>query len=359
MKLSQIKLLSWSASTILSLACAAHITSTISSQDGRRAPDSGQWSPEEPDIPNKKKLRLVSNQNLMSALSFITKVEPPPVSITPEPVEEMVEAPPVEKKFDFGYELVLVSYDEKHGRHLAFLSKERKGMHPYLLGAFLDCFPVAELVEIHRDHVVLKADDGRKQLLSLEKESSDRVTSRATVSSSPKRSRPALPPPTQASTPKVAPPPKPQKRQRRTVPKWRNVHVDPNFGINVVKYSPDSEGNERYAISQKDLGKLTEQSLKLLSEMAPSMSYDEQGEPNGILLNFVVDEPLAKNYGIREGDILTEINGEKVQDESDVQRIYDSLGPNDRSVTSTIQRGDSKVKVILEMDDFPATPQKK
>lgn len=344
----------------MSLACAAHIANTIYSQGEVEAPNPGKWAPAQPDIPNRKKQRLVSNHNLMSALSIITKVEPPPTPIPVKPVKKISQAPPVEKKFDFGFELVLVSYDDHHGRHLAFLSKDRKGTHPYLLGAHLDSFPIAKLIEIHRDHVVLMADDGRKQVLSLEKENSDRVVSRNTTKPSSKERKKTSPPPLiKESTTKVMAPPKPQRHQRRTVPKWRNVHVNNEYGINVVQYSADSDGNERYAISQKDLGKLTEQSLKLLSEMAPSMSYNEQGEPNGILLNFVVDDPLAKSYGIREGDILTEINGKKVQDESDVQRIYDSLGPNDRSVTTTIERGDNKMNIILEMDDFPATPQQK
>jgi type II secretory pathway component PulC len=299
----------------------------------------------------------------MSALSFITKVEPPPAPVVTKAPDVIEVAEPIveeKKALDFGYTLILISYDQKGGRHLAFLNKERKGTHPYLLGESVDSFPVAKIVEIHPDRVLLRSDDGREQTLTLEKKNVNTSFSKVNSVSSVKRTTPKTSSP--PKTVKTTQPPKPTnnaKRQRRTVPQWRNVEVDSNYGISIVKYSPDQEGNDRFAISQKDLRTVQQQGLRLLSEVAPSVAYDDGGNAMGVRLDFVAEEPLAKQYGIRNGDVMTSLNGTPVRNEADAQSFYDSLGGNERVVKVGIQRGETKVNVIFEMDDFPGVSQQK
>jgi S1-C subfamily serine protease len=79
----------------------------------------------------------------------------------------------------------------------------------------------------------------------------------------------------------------------------------------------------------------------------------------GVRLDFVAEEPLAKQYGIRNGDVMTSLNGTPVRNEADAQSFYDSLGGNERVVKVGIQRGETKVNVIFEMDDFPGVSQQK
>jgi S1-C subfamily serine protease len=132
------------------------------------------------------------------------------------------------------------------------------------------------------------------------------------------------------------------------------------YGINVVEYNPTEEGHQRFAINEKDLKTLENQALRLMSEVAPSPSLDANGNPNGIRLDFLSEEPLAKQYGIRSGDVLTQINNKPVTNEMEAQAIYDGLGGDTRVVPFRVLRDEKEIIIYLEMDDFPGVaPQRK
>jgi type II secretory pathway component PulC len=321
----------------------------------------GGWIPDEPELPDVSVIKKMSNQRLMTALSFLTKVEPPPVVekvVNTPPPEDVVEAPVEALELDI--ELALISYDETDGRHLAFLRKEREPAHPFLLDEEIGTSPPATLTKIERDHVVITSSDGKEMTLYLK---GVKKLNASSVSPIRRGGAVARTVPTPAPVQQNLEVPKPQSKtstpSRRYVPRHRNVTFVDEYGINVVEYNPTEEGHRRFAINEKDLKSIEGQALRLMSEVAPSPSIDANGNPNGIRLDFLTEEPLAKRYGLRSGDVLTEVNGKSVTNEMEAQNIYDQLGNNVRVVPVKLLRGENPVIIYLEMDDFPGVPPQK
>ena len=357
MKLSQIRLLSWGGSVAVVAACSIGSLLVIRGVQGQGALVVGGWVPEEPTLTSAKELSRLSNQRLMTALSFLTKVEPPPVvEKIPEPVASTEPEEKVPETLVLDIELALISYDDKEGRHMAFLRKGRDPAHPYMVNDDLGVVPPSRLVEIQRDHVVIKSDNGKVLKLFMKGVNQASVAEVSPVVRT-------------GAVAQVVPVPPPQPEvtnvpatsvSRRYVPKTRDVEFLDAYGINVVEYNPTEEGHRRFAINEKDLKTLENQALRLMSEVAPSPSLDANGNPNGIRLDFLTDEPLAKQYGIRSGDVLTEVNGKPVTNEMEAQAIYDGLGADTRVVPFRVLRDEKEIIIYLEMDDFPGVaPQKK
>jgi type II secretory pathway component PulC len=358
MKLSQIRALSWSTAVVISVGCTFGIWSAI--QQARRPsgfPEKA-WIPQEPEIPDFKGRQKLGNQRIMSALSFITKVEPPPKP--PEAVSSAIVAnpEPIDKTLDLKYELSLISYDDNPSKRMVFLSKDREE-DPYSIGDDLEGYPKAKVSVIAHDYVELLAEDGRTQVLYLR---SDDVTKKGGGGPS-SINRISEPAPEGAMNitpePPVVEPVVESRPARRYVPTTRDITVNDEYGIQVVKYSNTPDGEERYAINDKDLASLQNQALRLMSEVAPSTAYGENGSPLGIRLDFVVNEPLAAGYGIKSGDILTKVDGKPVTNTQDAQGIYDGLNGNKRAVPFEILRNGNKIGIYLEMDDFPGVPSAK
>jgi len=297
---------------------------------------------------------LMESQRLMQALSFLTKVTPPPPVIkepvvikAPAVTSNAASPPPPPPPFDPKMTLVLVSYDDVDGRHLAFLNKVNDPAHPYLLGESLPSDPKTILKEIHRDHVVLVAEDGRKKML---------YTKNADIEV---LSRPNSEPPT-ATAVRIMPSGETVSSvpKTRRVPRSRNVEINKEYGVAVVEYDPTPDGEKRYAISENDLKALQNQALRLMSEVSMQPAYDNSGQPKGIQLDFIADEPLAKSYGIQNGDILTHVDGKQVTSTYEAEGIYNNLGSDKRRVQMSIERQGTPFNVWFEMDDFPGTPNK-
>jgi type II secretory pathway component PulC len=354
MKLSQIRILSWGSSMAIVAACGIGSLLVIQGVQNQGLIVVPNWRPQEIEVTGAAELSRLSNQRLMGALSFLTKVEPPPI---PDKVPEPVSDKPVDEVIEtlvLDIELALISYDDREGRHMAFLRKARDPAHPYMVGDDLGAVPPSKLTEIHRDHVIIKSDNGKVLKLYLKgvDRSSTSKVSPVVRTGSVARVVPVPPKPTPQSAPS-------KKVSRRYVPKSRNVEFLDAYGINVVEYNPTEEGHRRFAINEKDLKTLENQALRLMSEVAPSPSLDANGQPNGIRLDFLTDEPLAKQYGLRSGDVLTEVNNKPVTNEMEAQAIYDGLGGDTRVVPFRVLRGEKEIIIYLEMDDFPAVAPKK
>ena len=357
MKLSQIRTLSWGTAAAISAGSTLGIWFAV--DQARQAPISmaKPWTPKEPAIPDFNRDSLLSKQRILSALSFIIKVEQPVVAGLAAPTT--VAAVPIDnKKLDLGFELTLISYDENPKRRLVFLSKDREE-DPYTLGDSVGIYPKAKINVIAHDYVEFLADDGRKQVLYL---MSDAVPKGAGGAGGIARTNPVegemtIAPVIAETTPTLdVAPPADARPARRYVPTSRDVVKDDQYGIDVVKYGKSPNGEERYGISEKDLASLQTQALRLMSEIAPSTAYDASGKPIGIKLDFVASNPLAANYGVKTGDILTKVDGKRVTSTEEAQKLYDGITPNTRFVTTTLLRDGVEMGIILEMDDFPGLP---
>lgn len=329
------------------------------------------WYPSQPEgLDNLAQEELLSQQAIIKALFFITNrpeevVYTPPTKVTP--VVKAVPEEPVDEDFLNDAKVTLIAYDDNGGGHVAFIKKGFKPSHPYFENDDLMTSPAARVSRIFRDHVILEDERGRRQTLYLgegeQQARGGKNTRGGGGASSPVKRVGATP---KAATPK--PEVKPEKEpvvtevpavpKQRFVPTWRKTTENEDYGINVVEYSPTPDGSRRFAINDKDLKTLQSQPLRLMSEVLPSTAYDGSGKPMGIRLDFISDNPLAKSYGVQDGDIVTHLNSKPIADENQAMGIYESLDGKQRTVPVTIKRGDKSFIVILEMDDFPSAPKR-
>lgn len=354
MKLSQIRLLSWGIALLGACACLLY---GFKAYQKMKATKPNGLSPVEfkltANIDDAKRGVLMENQRLMQALSFLMKVPPPP---TPEKVVKPVEVkqvkttarevkppPPI---FDPKIGVVLISFDDENGRHLAFMKKEKEPSHPYLKGEYLPTDPKTKLAEIYRDHVIIKADDGRRKILYIKqaKVSNQKVV--PNLAPPKATARKVIP----ATNKTVAAVPK-----TRRVPRSRKVQVNKDYGVSIIQYDDTPEGEKRFAVSNQDLKALQNQALRLMSEVSMQPAYDDSGQAKGIQLDFIADQPLAQSYGIKSGDILTHVDGKQVTNTYQAEGIYNNLGNKTRRVQMSIERGGIPFNVWFEMDDFPGT----
>jgi type II secretory pathway component PulC len=309
------------------------------------------------DTDDLTKQRMIEKNRLLSALHFLTKVDPPPqkeIVVVSAPKTEPKSAPPPPPPpppFDPKIKLLLVSYDDIDGNHLAFVSCEDKPSHPYLVGEKLPSKPVTVIKEIYRQSILVVTEDGKKRKQIYTQNAIIQKVTRSNLNPPDKNSRVVVPTKNGSKSVSVV-------AKTRRVPRSRSVDINKEYGVSIVEYDPTPDGEKRYAISQKDLKALENQKLRLLSEVFMQPAYDGNGDPLGIKLDFVADNPLAKSYGIQNGDVLETINGKQVTDAYQAESLYTNISSKTRRVQVGINRGGSRFNVWYEMDDFPATPDR-
>lgn len=371
MKLSQIRNLSWGASLAGVGLCGFLTYQTVNHVLHRPEPVVTAWTPSPPNAEEVIAQDIMGRKAIITALEAITKQERIEVPIKAAKVAP-TQAPEKEKKPSGelnhkDLKVTLIAFDDKGGRHMAFLKKGHDPSHPYFAGDDLHLNPPTILKEIYKDYVVLESTDGRTQTITLHNaarnSSSGQASVRSTRSTTPprkiKKKEEAKTEPAKKRQENRTASKRKDKKHQRFVPKWRKENTIDNYGITVVEYAPTKDGARRFAISQEDLKLLESQPLRLMSEIQPMPVYSDTGDPKGIQLNFLASDPLAKAYGIQDGDVVTHVNGKAVTSQQEAMGIYDGLGNNVRYVPVDIDRGGYKVRIIAEMDDFPTVPPPK
>jgi type II secretory pathway component PulC len=362
LKLSQIKNLSWTLALCSAGFCGFYTAKTL--KGNISAPVVNKWTPAEPVIDDFDKAQKMSEHKLMNALAFLTKIDEPPKAIfiaktntDKAPPPPPPPPPPVDLKLPIT--LTFIAYNEETGRHVAFIKENSKFGHPYFVNdSLLDIKEEAYVAEIKQSYVIVKNKQGLEQKLELKKTAVNsqygprtaRIASNILGSSN--KVHKAIP--KKSPTASIS-----QKNKFRIVPKSRNVSQEESYGIKIIQYNTD-EKDKRYAISEADKNKLEKNQLRLLSEINANPSYDNNGNPVGIKLDFMVDDPLLKKYGFTNGDIVTHINDKEVKSVQDGQGIYDKLSPSDRRVKiQKVDKNKNKMIIYFEMDDFPNVPAKR
>lgn len=359
MKLSQIRLLSWGAAAIGAILCLWY---GFQAYKNITAMSPQEVQPvvfdEVSDTDDLTRQRMIEKNRLLSALHFLTKVDPPPVKeiqVVSAPVKTKdtpPPPPPPPPPFDPKVKLLLVSFDDIDGNHLAFVSCDNQPSHPYLKGEKLPSKPVTVIKEIFRQSILIETEDGKKQKQIYTENAIIQKVTRSNLVPPANNSRVVVPT-TDGKSKTVS-----AVAKTRRVPRSRSVDINKAYGVSVVEYDPTPEGEARYAISEKDLKALENQKLRLLSEVFMQPAYDANGDPLGIKLDFVADDPLAKSYGIQHGDILETINGDPVTNSYQAENIYNNISSKTRRVQVGINRNGNRFNVWYEMDDFPATPDR-
>jgi serine protease DegQ len=73
---------------------------------------------------------------------------------------------------------------------------------------------------------------------------------------------------------------------------------------------------------------------------------------HGLLILNLVDAGPADREGVRSGDIILEMSGRKILDQTEAERELSKLKP-DEGTTLTLQRGPRTLKIKVKLDEFP------
>ena len=363
MKLSQIRLLSWGIALLGAFVCVLYGLKAYRNLESTY-PNAVQPVEflELTEIPDQNEKERLGRERLMQALAFITKVTPPPPPLktvekvtvkAPEPPPPPLTPPP--SPFDPKLTLLMVAWDENVNNRYAFVKHEKESAHPFVEGDKLPANNEKEqttLKKVFRDSILVVNEEGQqKQIYTasaiIQKVARSRVVpaAKTAVINVPDKN---------GGTKKVSTVPK-----TRRVPRSRSVNINKDYGISIVEYDQTPDGEKRFAISKKDLKTLQNQSLRLMSEVFMQSAYNDNGDPMGIKFDFVSDEPLAKQYGIQNGDILTHVDGNQVTDAYQAEGIYNNINSKTRRVQISLLRGGTPINIWFEMDDFPGTPNRK
>jgi len=359
LKLSQIRNLSWTLALCSAGICGFYTYKTATTKIS--VPKVREWIPSDPEIDDIDEAQRMSEQKLMNALAFLTKIDvpPPPPPKRNIPVQNNTPKtpppPPLPTKLNLPITLTFIAYNEESQRHVAFIKAERFFGHPYFKGEkIMDIDQEAHIHEITQSYVIVKDKRGLEQKLELKK------TAIKFAYTPPRKAipsailRPAVHKPQQPKGDPAAK--KSKKNQFRIVPRTRNKSFDKKYGINIIEYNKGEE-DKRYAISDADKNKLEKRKLELLSDINANPAYDNNGNAVGIKIDFMVDDPLLKKYNFANGDIVTHINDQPVKSVADGQKLYDKLTPTDRRVkVEKVDKNNRKMIIYFEMDDFPNVP---
>jgi serine protease Do len=116
---------------------------------------------------------------------------------------------------------------------------------------------------------------------------------------------------------------------------------------------PINDGKNILA-SLKKFGRVPRPWLGVVTrQVNPTLAY-LYGLPSDrglLILNLVSDAP-ANREGLRAGDIITEVSGRKVQDQTEIERELSKMKPFDEAML-TIQRANRTLKVRIKLEEFP------
>ena len=108
-------------------------------------------------------------------------------------------------------------------------------------------------------------------------------------------------------------------------------------------------GPNQYSISREEGTELLKNSDKYIEEMAPVLEYDENRNPIGIKLRRINSGSKAHSFGLRENDVISDINGSPLNSLSpDSMRQLIEKHRKDNGIVVKIVRNNQKI--ILSFD---------
>ena len=135
------------------------------------------------------------------------------------------------------------------------------------------------------------------------------------------------------------------------------------IGINSLKISEDGVEGLGFAIPSNDLKPIAEEMIKNgkvsrpylgvgLSDLSELPGYYRQNLPakaaEGVMVTSVENGSAAAKAGLRQEDIIIEIDGNKVTSTSELRKYLYKNGKSGQSVTLTVFRGQEKKTVMVK-----------
>lgn len=137
--------------------------------------------------------------------------------------------------------------------------------------------------------------------------------------------------------------PKPKPRKVAGANTNTSSNVDTSDLNKLADEAVKNRGNNQYEI-QKDALDAVLKDQRKLREQAPTVApFYRDGKPAGFRLNGVRSDSIFSSLGIRNGDVITSVNGQTIDSPQRAMQLYEGLS----------QRG--TIKMIIERGGRPVT----
>jgi general secretion pathway protein C len=185
------------------------------------------------------------------------------------------------------------------------LSTKRQDL--YRLG---DLVREAKLVEITRNRVVLDNRGRREEMLSFEKVEPAAPSESAATSTEPAVRQPPLPRR-----------PLPSQQGPENAPEQQD---QPNQGEESAEVEVQRLSDNMWRLSREDLAEQMENLGQFMKE-ARLTPHFTSGQADGFMISSLPKNSLLERMGLRNGDILKGINGQRFSSMEEVLQIYQQL----------------------------------
>lgn len=148
---------------------------------------------------------------------------------------------------------------------------------------------------------------------------------------------------------KDRPKPKPRKVGGASASKGNDSKdVDTSDLNKLADSAVKNRGNNQYEIQQSALDAVLKDQQKL-REQAPTVApFYRDGKPSGFRLNGVRSDSIFSSLGIRNGDVITTVNGETIDSPQRAMQLYEGLSQRG-TVKMTVERGGRPVTITYDI----------
>ena len=188
----------------------------------------------------------------------------------------------------------------------------------------------AKLVEISRNRVVLDNRGRREEMLSFEK-------------TEPPAPPPAPPEPAARQQPLPRPPPPPQEPQENAP----EQQAQPGLEEGEAEVQVQQLSNNMWRINRQDLVDQMENPGQFMKETRLTPHFTS-GQADGFMISNLPKNSLLERMGLRNGDILKGMNGQRFGSMEEVLQIYQQL-QSEPSVQLEIDRGSRPETLTYEV----------
>lgn len=135
----------------------------------------------------------------------------------------------------------------------------------------------------------------------------------------------------------------------RTLSMWlKEEDPDPPASPPPSVFTPGQPGAQRVTLSSRDIQPFLNDPNSLL-QMAQFKPYSREGEMSGFQVSNIRGDSILRKLGLRNGDILTRIDGRPITGPTELLQAYSSLG-NSTLVSMDILRRGQNVSFLIEIE---------
>lgn len=115
-----------------------------------------------------------------------------------------------------------------------------------------------------------------------------------------------------------------------------------------TSFAQDQQGSQRVTLSSQDIQPFLSDPNSLL-QMAQFKPYTRQGEMSGFQLTNIRGDSILRKLGLRNGDVLTRIDGRPITGPTELLQAYSSLSSSTLVSMDILRRGEN-VSFLVEIE---------